>query len=177
MSSGDDYVGSGVRQGGFTYVSMLFAVAIIGAGLAAVGEVWSQVRQREREQELIWVGRQFRDAIALYYLRTPGAVKRYPERLEDLLEDRRYVTTQRYLRRIHVDPVTGTAQWGIVSAPQGGIMGVYSLSERTPQKKSGFPPVEAAFEGAGRYMDWRFVYIPPTTASPPAQATPARTGS
>ncbi|MGB3934164.1 MAG: type II secretion system protein, partial [Burkholderiales bacterium] len=111
------------RQRGFTYLAALFFVAVAGLGLAVTGELWSHARQREKETELAWVGQQFRQAIGLYYQRSPGAVKRYPERLEDLLEDKRYLTVQRYLRRVYADPITGKADWGLVPAPGGGIMG------------------------------------------------------
>jgi type II secretory pathway pseudopilin PulG len=69
---------SGRRQRGFTYLAGLLAVAVIGAGLAATSELWSQSRQREQEQELLFVGNQLRQAIALYDQRTPGAAQRYP---------------------------------------------------------------------------------------------------
>src|SRR5262249_9242669 len=102
---------SGSRARGFTYLAMLAAVAVIGIGLAAAGEVWSQARQREREQELLFAGNQFRQAIALYERRTPGGARRYPEKLADLLLDKRYPVVQRYLRRIYADPMTGKAEW------------------------------------------------------------------
>lgn len=117
---------SGSRQAGFTYLTALLLVAALGAGLAAIGELWSQARQREKEAELIWVGNQFKQAIGLYYQRSPGAVKRYPEKLEDLLEDKRHLTVQRYLRRIYADPMTGKPEWKLVTASSGGIMGVQS---------------------------------------------------
>src|SRR5216684_3886243 len=93
------------RQSGFTYICALLLVAILAAALAATGEVWSRSRQREKEAQLIWIGNQFTQAIGLYYQRSPGTVKRYPEKLEDLLEDRRYLSGQRYLRRIYPDPM------------------------------------------------------------------------
>ena len=68
----------GPSQGGFTYLALLIAVALIGIGLVAASEVWSQSRQREKEQELLFIGEQFRQAIGMYYERTPGAVRRYP---------------------------------------------------------------------------------------------------
>jgi len=64
----------------------MFAVAIAGLLLSVTSEVSSHSRQREKEKELLYVGDQFREAIALYYQRTPGTVKRYPEKLEELLE-------------------------------------------------------------------------------------------
>lgn len=158
------------RQHGFTYLALLIAVALIGIGLAAGSEVWSQSRQREKEQELLFIGEQFRGAIALYYERTPGAVKRYPQKLQDLLEDKRYVSLQRYLRKLYADPLTGKPDWGVVPAPGGGIMGVYSKSHDRPLKTANFPEHYAAFEGARRYSQWRFIYQP--TYNPPVQAPP-----
>ena len=62
------------RQRGFTYLTLLFAIAIAGIVLAKTGIDWSQDAQREKEKELLFVGDQYRHAIALYYQRTPGAV-------------------------------------------------------------------------------------------------------
>lgn len=148
------------HQDGFTYMAMLFAVAISGVMLAAGSIVWSQQVQRERERELLLIGKEFRRAIGLYYERTPGAVKRYPEKLEDLLHDDRYLSLQRYLRRMYRDPMTGKTEWGLVPAPIGGLIGVYSLSKERPIKTWGFDEADKDFEGKSRYSDWRFVYTP-----------------
>ena len=165
---------SGKRnERGFTYLAMLIAVALIGIGLVAGSEVWSHSRQREKEQELLFIGEQFRRAIGLYYERTPGAVKRYPEKLQDLLEDKRYVTRQRYLRRLYVDPMTGKPEWGVIAAPEGGVMGVYSLSTQKPVKSANFSQELMAFEGAQHYNQWRFIYQPVMNPVIPAPA-PAR---
>ena len=94
-------------QRGFTLVAALIATALIGIGLATTGEVWSRTKQREMERELLFVGNQFRQAIADYYERSPGGAKQYPQTLEDLLQDRRYATTQRYLRLTF----TGNTGW------------------------------------------------------------------
>ena len=155
---------------GFTYLVMLLAVALIGIGLVATSEVWSQSRQREKERELLFIGNQFRQAIALYYQRTPGMVKRFPETLQDLLEDKRYLVTQRHLRKIFADPVTGKPDWGIVPAPGGGIIGIYSRSNDKPIKAADFPAEDQSFEGAQRYSQWRFIYQPelnPVLQAPP----------
>lgn len=114
------------QQSGFTYLFALLMVAVTGASTAAVAQAWSHVRQREKEAELMWVGNQFRTAIGLYYQRSPGSVKRYPEKLKDLLEDRRFLTTQRYLRKIYADPLSTRPDWEYVYSDEGGIMGVQS---------------------------------------------------
>jgi type II secretory pathway pseudopilin PulG len=59
-------------QRGFTYVGLLLAVALAGVALAAAGMLWSTTAKRDKEAELLFVGDQFRRAIAR--LRgTPGA--------------------------------------------------------------------------------------------------------
>lgn len=154
---------TGSAERGFTYAAMLLAVAIVGIGLAAAGQSWSTVAQREREAELLFIGGEYRRAIRSYVLASPGA-QRYPRRLQDLLADDRFPSTRRHLRRIYRDPVTGGREWGLVDAPGGGIMGVHSVSEATPFKTSAFREEDRALEGAARYSDWKFVYEP----QPPA---------
>lgn len=148
------------RQGGFTYLTVLFAIAVAGVVLARTGIDWSQASQREKEKELLFVGNQYRQAITLYYQRTPGAIKRYPAKLEDLLTDTRYNPPQHYLRNLYRDPVTNQQQWGMITAPEGGIMGVHSLSDATPYKSTNFSYQDQAFESATKYSDWKFFYSP-----------------
>ena len=161
------------NQLGFTYLSLLFFVAVLGIGLAATASSWQSARQREKERELLFIGSEFRDAIALYYNRSPGVVKEFPHDLNDLIKDPRYPNIQRYLRRIYRDPMTGKAQWGTVAAPGGGIMGVYSLSKDTPVKRAGFNEQQKQFSDANGYADWKFVYEPPML--PKLPATPGMT--
>lgn len=156
---------SGRRERGFTYLAALLLVAVTGAGLVSAVELWSHARQREKEAELIWIGEQFRQAIGLYHQRSPGAIKRYPEKLEELLEDRRHLTTARYLRRVYPDPMTGKAEWGLVKAPGGGIMGIHSLSRVRPIRQ---------MSAAQTYEQWRFVYHPPVPPSEPQRASSGR---
>lgn len=139
---------------------LLLMVAGVGAGLAATGVVWSQAAQRENEQELLRHGESIKRAIAQYYERSPGLLKRYPQNLDELLLDKRHLTLQRYLRRIPFDPMTRSEQWGTVRAPDGGIMGVFSLSPAQPIKISNSGKNLAGFSNAQRYSDWRFVYVP-----------------
>lgn len=150
----------GSRERGFTYLALLLAVAVMGIGLAAAGRSASTAAQREREAELLFAGRAYRAAIMSYYEGSPGAAKRYPERLEDLLEDRRFPFVRRHLRRLYRDPMTGSRRWGLVRAPEGGIMGVYSLSQQAVFKTAGFRFAERRLEGKARYSEWRFAYEP-----------------
>jgi type II secretory pathway pseudopilin PulG len=148
-----------MRQRGFTYIGVLFIVLVIGIGLASVGTVWNTQMQREKERELLFVGAQFRSAIAQYHASSPGA-GRYPMQLEELLRDDRYPGVRRYLRRIYRDPMTGKSEWGLVKGPDGGILGVHSLAEGRPLKNAGFTEADAAFVDVETYADWKFVATP-----------------
>jgi type II secretory pathway pseudopilin PulG len=158
------------RTKGFTFIGLLMAVAIMGVALLAVGEVWSFAQKREKEQELLFVGGQFRQAIKLYYAHTPATSKlqRYPMALDDLLKDPRYPSTQRYLRKIYLDPINNSPEWGLQKNPDGSIFGVYSLAPGTPVKKSNFTLVDSDFENRTKYSDWVFKYAPLQGASNPA---------
>jgi type II secretory pathway pseudopilin PulG len=149
-----------LAQEGFTYLWVLFMVAALGTALGAAAELWSTEQQREKERELLFVGDQFRQAIKGYYLQTAGAAKGYPPTLDALLKDPRVPGVRRYLRQVYLDPITGSAEWGLVKVPGGGIAGVYSLSEKKPLKTANFPLADQDFEGKTKYSDWVFVYQP-----------------
>ena len=157
-------------QRGFSDFTVLLVVAILAGGLALTGEVWSTTAQREKEVELLFIGQQYRKAIERYYLNGP---KQYPRALADLVKDPRRPEPQRYLRQLYPDPITNSAEWGIVKAPDGGILGVHSTSDKEPLKRSGFRVRDAAFENAKTYAEWRFLYAPASAtpaAKPPAGA-------
>ncbi|MGE5794876.1 MAG: type II secretion system protein, partial [Bacteroidota bacterium] len=146
-------------QGGFTYVGLLLAVALAGVALAAAGTLWSTAAQRDKEAELLFVGGQFRRAIGSYYEGTPGA-KRYPLKLEDLLEDKRLAVTRRHLRQLYADPMTGHPDWELVRLPDGAIVGVHSRADGMPMKVANFAPSDESFANAASYRDWVFAYAP-----------------
>ncbi len=166
-------------QHGFTYVWLLVAVAVMAAGLAAIGEVASTAAKREKEAELLFVGDLFARAIAEYHASSPGAPQ-YPQKLEDLLADNRYPNARRYLRRIYPDPMTGRADWVLARGPGGGIVGVHSQSLDRPLKTGNFPRGYESFAGATTYSAWRFVphagvglAAPAKPAAPAAKSGPA----
>lgn len=146
----------GGRQAGFTYLGVLFLVMLMGAALAGAGQLWSTASQRARERELLWVGTQYAQALRSYYRASVG-VAQYPQRLEELLEDKRVPNVRRHLRRLYPDPITNSLDWGLVRSFDGRITGVYSRSERAPLKVAGFPPQWTDFAGTASYSGWRFV--------------------
>ena len=145
------------RSAGFTYLTVLFLVAMMGIGLALVGQMWETSAKREREAELLQVGSEYRKAIERYYLSGP---RQYPRQLSDLVQDPRQPGVVRHLRKLYWDPVSGKSDWGLVRASDGGIAGVYSLSEDPLLKSGGFALRDATFEGKTKYSEWQFVYAP-----------------
>jgi type II secretory pathway pseudopilin PulG len=133
------------RQQGFTYLGLLLAVALIGLGLSVASEVWTSVARRQKLEQLEFVGQQFVQAIGSYYESTPGLGKKYPQSLQDLVEDRRNAFIRRHLRRIYLNPFTAEADWELVGSPDGGVRGIRVLIPRA--ELAGAEPRE-------------FVYIP-----------------
>jgi type II secretory pathway pseudopilin PulG len=164
------------RSGGFTYLGVLFLVLLIGLALSAAGEVTRTAIRREHEQELLYAGHQYREAIARFY----AQVHRYPATLDELTG---YATgdgkAARFLRRLYPDPMTRDGQWTLVETEQGGIKGVASTSQAVPLKRAGFDPADAAFEEAEKYADWQFVFEPRGRwpGRPPARPNPPQPSS
>jgi len=149
---------------GFTYVGFLIFLAVAGAGMAAFGELASHVAQREKEAELLFRGNAYRAAVESYYSKE----QRYPQSLEQLLEDKRFPMPVRHLRKLYPDPMTGAADWALLEAPGGGLMGVHSRSEAAPIKSGNFSAKDEAFADAKSYAEWKFFYQPSPAGSKPA---------
>lgn len=148
---------------GFTYMGLLLFIAIAGIGLSAVGMTWHSKVKAENEQQLLFVGTQFRNALNSYYESTPAATKAYPLTLQDLLRDKRFPNVKRHLRQMYTDPMTGNTEWGI-NRSQGRIVGIYSLSTKKPFKLSGFTNENQSFNYAKSYREWIFGQVGSTLA-------------
>ena len=148
---------------GFTMLAVLAAMAFLAMSVQSVMWIVSTQTQRDKELELLRVGSEIRDAIGRYVQSSPGTVKTWPPSLEALLEDKRLVTVRRHLRRVYPDPLNRKGTWGIVRAPDGGVAGVYSLSEGEPVRTGGVELAMFGVSAASSYSAWQFVYVPPLT--------------
>ncbi len=172
---------------GFIFLWALFAAALAGIMLAGTGQIWQITSQREKEKELLFVGDQFRQAVMSYYEDASVGPKEYPESLEQLLEDKRSPVTKRHLRKIFIDPMTNTTDWGLVEEPEPeqegssvsissgkkkGIIGVYSLSKGMPMKVENFKDHNADFSEALTYQDWKFVFSQESAGSETTEKKP-----
>ncbi len=148
------------RQRGYTLAELVMVAALIALLSTIVLPVAKFTVKRRKESELRLSLRQMRTAIDEHKrLSDQGMIpvklggEGYPESLEVLVEGIDLVgqeRRQRFLRRIPVDPMTGEAEWGLLSYQDepdttswGGqnVYDVYSLSDGT------------ALDGT-EYRDW-----------------------
>jgi type II secretory pathway pseudopilin PulG len=141
---------------GFSYVALLVAIVIIGISLGAAGKYWQNVMLREKEEEMLFRGDQYRKAIERYYNAVPGRPQ-YPQNIDDLLTDNRTPVGKRHLRQKYKDPMTGEDFAEIRDPRTRAIVGVYSTSEKEPLKKDNFPPAYKDLAGKSKYSEWLFI--------------------
>ena len=110
-------------DGGFTLLELIIATAILLVLSSMVVPMTRVVVQREREKQLrndLW---EMRDAIDRYKdaadrggFRTKVDSQNYPPDLETLVKGEDVNGKKvRFLRRIPLDPMTGTTDWGLRS--------------------------------------------------------------
>jgi len=143
------------QQGAVLLIVLLF-VLLTTLGASSMVQMHQTQTRREKEEQLLFVGDQYRRAIASYYsVAPPGGVRSLPKNIEDLLNDQRFPTPTQHLRQAYLDPITGKADWALIRQG-GGIAGVRSQSTQEPIKRSGFPDMYKRFESGTSYADWVF---------------------
>ncbi|MBW1863002.1 MAG: type II secretion system protein, partial [Deltaproteobacteria bacterium] len=148
-----------LKPEGFSYISALIFVSVMGISITAASTYWSTIMKREREKELLFRGDQIRRAIESYYTGAPGGGgKKYSRSLKELLKDPRYPAPRRHLRKLYKDPMDVDREWGFIMASGGRIKGVFSKSKEKPLKVGNFPAEYENFEKAKTYSDWKFVH-------------------
>lgn len=139
---------------GFTYLAVLFLLALAGITATATAIVWRIEQQRELEAELLFAGAEFARAIESYRAVAPNAPQPWPRSLEDLVRDPRTPGVRRHLRKVYRDPIRRSTEWGLIRTPEGGIVGVHSLSMRKPIRT--VPAAGLTLREPGSYAGWLF---------------------
>ncbi|MFC0131676.1 type II secretion system pseudopilin PulG [Massilia eurypsychrophila] len=164
------------HHGGFTYLGLIVLVTVIGLVGAATLKIDSLMRRAAAEEELLDIGAAFSNALDSYAAATPQGQPLHPPSLNELLKDPRTPGVRRHLRKIFVDPVTGSAEWGIVyRAGQVGVVAVHSLSKAPPLKIGNFAARFVGFENKQHLSDWKFTagaVVPSLPATSPQLAAP-----
>ena len=116
-------------RGGYTLLIVMFAIFLLTLGLMVAVPVWQTQIQRELEEELIFRGEQYVEAVRLYQTKNPG---QFPENFDELLEEK-------FLRRLYPDPMTDHGEWNVILLSQrGGAAGQRAASgQRTAGRQRG----------------------------------------
>jgi len=85
----------------------MFAVFVIGLSFLVALPVWQTELQREREEELIFRGGQYVEAVRLYVQKNPG---RLPASFKDLVD-------KKCIRRLYRDPLGREGEWNVILRP------------------------------------------------------------
>lgn len=95
-----DLAGQAKRQRnggrGYAMVALLVAMSVMAIMFTAVMPVWKQTARREKEEELVFRGKQYVHAIGLFQKKFANA---YPPNIDVLVD-------QRFLRKKFKDPIT-----------------------------------------------------------------------
>lgn len=85
----------------------MMAVFTLSLGFLIALPVWQTEIQREKEEELIFRGGQYVEAVRLFVQKNPG---RYPASFKELLE-------KKFIRRLYKDPFAKDGQWNVILLP------------------------------------------------------------
>ena len=102
---------SGGAETGYTLVAMVVIFTVLTIALAAAIPSWLSILKRHKEEELLFRGLQYAEAIRVFQLR----FGRLPVRLEELIK-----VNPRCIRRLWKDPMTENGEWGLIFAQAGG---------------------------------------------------------
>jgi type II secretory pathway pseudopilin PulG len=130
-------------MGGYTILIVVFAVFLITLGLMVAFPVWQTQIQRENEEELIFRGKQYIEAVRVYQVKNPG---RFPRSFDELIEEK-------CIRRLYTDPMTEDGLWNVILLQQQppGRTGRRARAPRPAQTRRGqVRPGQSQAEQAGR---------------------------
>jgi len=106
------------NERGYTLAVAVVFTSVLLVGLSEAMINWQKAMQREREEELIFRGKQFIRAIDLWQRKFPGT---WPTTIDALLN----TNSTRFLRKKWKDPITNSEEWRLIKMnPDGSISGL-----------------------------------------------------
>jgi type II secretory pathway pseudopilin PulG len=143
---------------GFTYLVLIFVIAVMGLLLSGYGQSWKLSARREKETELLFVGSQLSAALESYRRVTQQGQPDAPANLDELVEDKRFPYPVRHLRKVFRDPMTGKTDWKL-NIQNGRIVAISSRSEKEALRDTKTLPKFVSISSdveEPRYCDWLF---------------------
>jgi type II secretory pathway pseudopilin PulG len=106
------------NEKGYTLAVVVVFTSVLLVGLSEAMINWQKAMQREREEELIFRGKQFIRAIDLWQRKFPNT---WPTTIDALLN----TNNVRFLRKKWKDPITNSEEWRLIKMnPDGSISGL-----------------------------------------------------
>jgi len=115
---------------GYVLLGIAIGLVIMGIFMAAAVPAWEYVIQREKEEELLWRGRQYVKALERYQRKYPGA---FPASVDALVEEK-------FLRKAYEDPMSGEGEWRILRQNSPELQGPVPGGPQGPQAMPGRDP-------------------------------------
>jgi hypothetical protein len=139
MNRSAKFANKKTKQDGYALVLVVFLTTLLLISIMAVAPSIRTEKQREKEQEMIWRGKQYIRGIKLYY-RKNG---RFPTTIDDLIKPK--VGSLRFMRKAYKDPMNKEdGSWRFIYVgPSGQLIG--SLK---PQQTFQLPGVAGAVPAA-----------------------------
>jgi len=115
---------------GYVLLAIAIGLVIMGIFMAAAVPAWDYVIHREREEELLWRGRQYVQALERYQRKFPGA---FPPNIDTLVEEK-------FLRKAYEDPMSSDGEWQILrqNSPELRAPGAPGASQNMPGRDPRF---------------------------------------
>jgi hypothetical protein len=106
-------------QRGFALMMVMFLTTLLLIGVMAAAPYIRTERQREKEEEMIWRGKQYVRGIKLYYRKTG----RFPTSVDDLTKPK--LGSLRFMRQAYTDPMNKEdGSWRLIYVgPSGQLIG------------------------------------------------------
>ena len=111
---------------------LMMAVFLIAIGLLVAVPVLQTEVQREKEEELIFRGKQYAEAVRIYTQKNPG---RFPASLKELLD-------KKCVRRLYRDPFGPEGQWNVILATGKAPTGRDSAQEILVAPERALPAIK-----------------------------------
>jgi hypothetical protein len=125
------------QQAGFALMMVMFLTTILLLGAMAAAPYIRTDRQREKEEVMIWRGKQYVHAVKLYYRKTG----RFPTSVDDLTKPK--LGSLRFMRQAYKDPMNKEdGAWRFIYVGPGGQL-IGSLKPPQTIQMPGQPGVPA----------------------------------
>jgi hypothetical protein len=152
------------KQGGYALLLVVFLTALVVVGTMSIGLRILTEGRREKEEEMIWRGKQYTRGIKLYYRK----LGRFPNSMDDLVKPK--IGNLRFMRQAYKDPMNKEdGSWRLIYVgPAGNLIG--SLKPPQPGIQMPVPGGQAGAAPGSSIGSFGSQPVPAGGTAPPVNA-------